>query len=111
MSGSTHDRATTYLLHHPHVLGIEEHVHWSAREVNVYRPGGKDLETQVDLLFKTSAGIYVVEFKASDNHRPRALAQLKSAEDFVKREFKENPYSIFARGHDFTYEIIRGKIR
>ena len=109
MRESKHDEMVSHLLLRPHILGIEDKVRWSAKEVNVFRPDGVSLATQIDLLYRTDRGIYVAEYKSSDSCERRAYSQLREAEAFIKREFGEKPTNIYVHGATFAYEVIRSK--
>lgn len=103
-----HSAALNYLLFHPDKLGIADLLRWSATEINVYRPGTTELETQIDLLYRTESGIYVAEYKGGKTGNSRkAHRQLDKAAEFIKREFGSPPTRIYVKGESFHYETWR----
>jgi hypothetical protein len=90
-----HDEMLERLVSTPKSLGIEEPVRWAAQKVNIHRPDGLGLLTDIDLLYKTEADIWVVEYKTVPGYAKKAQRQLDLAKEFVQQEFRVTPKGLY----------------
>ena len=95
-----------YLLTHPRELGIDSRLIWTAKEIQIYRANGRGLVTDIDLLYQTASGIYIVEYKTSDR-KAEAVTQLRMGGAFVFREFHEYPKLLYTYSPRFITEEIK----
>lgn len=106
-----HDMALEKLLHMPGIVGISEPVQWSAREVQLYKPDGTGLITDIDLIYKTEKGIYVAEYKCTDTQRKKAEHQLELAKGFIEDQYSITPKMLYVFGDRFRTQPYLGSGR
>lgn len=95
MIWNQHDERLEDLLTKPKLVGIRDPLVFATKEIKVYKQDGKNLLTDIDLLYKTTRGLWIVEYKATRKHRRKAEHQLSIASDFCRRQFGESPKMLF----------------
>lgn len=94
------------MLSKPRLLGINEPVVWSAKEVQIYKHQSIELLTDIDLLYFTSNRAIVAEYKTSPGHFGDAVRQLALAEEFVRTQFRVRPIKLYVTGPKFSYHWV-----
>jgi hypothetical protein len=97
----THDEALEHLLHRPRLLGINEPVVWSAKQLLIYKETYPDLLTDIDLLYRTPGDIWIAEYKVSPGYLKDAKRQLVLGREFVKEHFSTTPRCLYVTGAQF----------
>jgi hypothetical protein len=94
----THTEHLEHLLHRPKILGINDPVQWSAKEMLIYKPTYPELATDIDLIYATNKDIWVAEYKISPGHIKDAKRQLDIARDFVKEKLNTTARCLYVAG-------------
>jgi hypothetical protein len=98
----SHDESLEYLLHHPKVIGINEPLVWSAKQLQVFKDY-PSLATDIDLLYATPSDIWIAEYKTSPGYLSTAKRQLNIGREFVKKNFNTTPRCLYVTGKDYAY--------
>lgn len=85
-----HDKRIKALALRPKLIGLEN-VIASATEVNFFRPDGT-LMRQPDVVFIQPRGVITIgEYHCTENHRSRAIHQLRDEYGFTEERFSISP--------------------